>query len=61
MLSLDYKSHPWRRVVLLAFVWAVLSYLLFHPVYEYLQSRDNQPDPPVAEQVQPATGQPGGN
>ena len=32
MLKLDYRTHPWRRVVLLISVWLVVGYLLFEPV-----------------------------
>ena len=32
MLKLDYRTHPWRRVVLLISVWLVLGYLLLQPV-----------------------------
>lgn len=31
LVSLDYAAHPRRRLALVAFVWAVLGYLLFHP------------------------------
>ncbi|MEM8730652.1 MAG: hypothetical protein AAGF79_12105 [Pseudomonadota bacterium] len=31
MLKLDYRTHPWRRLVLLASVWLVVGYLLFVP------------------------------
>ena len=32
MLRLNYRRHPWRRIVLLGLVWLMVGYLMFDPV-----------------------------